>query len=156
MSNEPHPLQDLFDNLTWHEVDVSSWDDAEFFEQTRPGMVVRFACGDVHLIGDVNENAGTCGCCRITSDYDANESRIVAWADIAEFGRPIEPQPSRKNEVRLLVHVDMDDRADWGVGVVPGSGDEMPPHSVISTVLTYVAREHNENFNQGDNDDEAE
>ncbi len=56
------------------------------------------------------------------------------------------------NRLRLLVEVDLDDNADWGVGVIPGSRDELPPNSVISTVLTYVAREHHRLF-PGDEDE---
>lgn len=57
---------------------------------------------------------------------------------------------AQRNTVCLMIEVDLDDFNDWGVGVVPGSDDELPPHNVISTILAYVAREHNLMFNQAD------
>ena len=50
------------------------------------------------------------------------------------------PRPASR--VRLQLEVDLDNKVDWSVSVVPGSGDNMPPGDILSTVLTHVASQH--------------
>lgn len=80
---------------------------------------------------------GTCKWC------ERNEERIKEQEEYDKSVEAEEPSPRR---ITLLLDVDLDDQGDWGVGVVPGSGDTLPPNDVLSTLLTYVAREYVERF----------
>lgn len=86
----------------------------------------------------------------------AEHDKVLPAGTKVTDGEPDESEaPPKPNRVRLVVDVDMDDQADWGVGVVPGSGDEMPPDNVISTVLTFVAREYHRLFTQADDPEDS-
>lgn len=56
--------------------------------------------------------------------------------------------------LRLQLEINVAEEDEWGVGVVPGSGDELPPPSTLGPALTFVARKFVEHFGVEDNEND--
>ena len=60
-AKDPDGWVDTFDDEHNQALSEAAW---------KPGNLIRLEDGKVHLIGTVNKNTGTCGCCNINR-YDA-------------------------------------------------------------------------------------
>ena len=73
--------KEWLDSLDWREGPPP----AELFDDYMPvGLVIRWKGGDDHLVGDVNQAAGGCSCCRSFWPSEESRQEIAAWALLFE------------------------------------------------------------------------